>query len=191
MARRACEIKLSECKKVYDRPEDANLYIILDDTPTLLELKEMKRADGTSLEIIETIAAGDYMTVGILLLKDKNRHKVNIIEKNHIQKGLESVTEAIISKWLTSGAAPTRTYHHFIKCLRQSKLDALADNISLAIVRNGMSIHLTDDYHWWDELEQQRKAVKNARYSLFCCNQRLYILHTLHIWVYSLNNLLC
>ena len=40
-------------------------------------------------------------------------------------KGAESVTEAILQKWLTSDA-PTLTYHHLIECLRQSELSALS-----------------------------------------------------------------
>ena len=101
----------------------------------------MKRADGKPLKIIQTIAAEDYMTFGMFLLQDENEHNVKLIEKTRIQKGPESVTNAIIYKWLTSGAAPTRTYQHFIECLRLSELDALADSINLAIVLNGMSIH--------------------------------------------------
>ena len=161
---------------------------VLGDTPTLLELKLMKRKDGKSLEIIQTIAACDYITFGMFLLQDKNGHKVNLIEKTRIQKGPKSVTDAIIFEWLTTAAAPT--YQYFIECLRLSELGALAESINLAI---GMSIHLTDDYHWWDELEQQPKAVKNAHYSLFCSNQRLFILHkcTLRIRVHGMNNLYC
>ena len=55
--------------------------------------------------------------------------------KDHKHKGAEGVTQAIIKKWLTSGAAPTRTYQHLIDCLRQSELGALAEQIA-AIVNN-------------------------------------------------------
>ena len=84
----------------------------------------------TLLKIFQTIAAGDYMTFGMYLLQDDNGVEVELIEKNNIHKGAESVTQSILIKWLTSGAAPTRTYQHLIDCLRQSELGALADLIA-------------------------------------------------------------
>ena len=103
--------------------------------PTLLKLKMMKGADGKSLNIIETVAAGDYKTFGIFLLKDENGDQVELIERNHGQRGVEDVTQAIIKKWLTSGAAPTRTYQHLIECLGQSGLGALAEQVA-AVIKN-------------------------------------------------------
>ena len=94
-------------------------------TPTLLKLKTMKGADGKPLKIIETVAAGDYVTFGMCLLQDENGEQVGLIERDQINKGAEAVTRTIIQKWLTSGA-PTRTYQHLIECLRQSELGALA-----------------------------------------------------------------
>ena len=88
----------------------------------------MKGTDGT-LNIIETVAAGDYMTFGMYLLQDKNGHKVKVIKKDHIQDGAESITQAIITKWLTSGG-PICTYQHLIECLKQSELGALAEDIA-------------------------------------------------------------
>ena len=61
------------------------------------------------------------------LLRDDNGAMVALIEKDHIIRGAASVTEAILQKWLTSGA-PTRTYQHLIECLRQSELGALAEH---------------------------------------------------------------
>ena len=91
----------------------------------------MKGADGKSLKIVQTIAAHDYTTFGMCLLQDKNGIAVDLIEKDHISKGAESVTRKIIQKWLTSGA-PNRTYQHLIECLRQSELGALADQLIVA-----------------------------------------------------------
>ena len=62
------------------------------------------------------------------LLRDENGEEVALLKKNHIHDGAESVTEAILQKWLTSDA-PTRTYHHLIECLRQSELGALAEQL--------------------------------------------------------------
>ena len=97
-------------------------------TPTLLKLKTMKGADGKSLKIIETVAAGDYKTFGMSLLQDENGEQVKLIKKDN--EGAKDITEEILQKWLTSGAAPTRTYQHLIECLRQSELGALAEKIA-------------------------------------------------------------
>ena len=97
--------------------------------PTLLDLMAMKGAYGKPLRVIETIAAGSYQKFGIFLLQDMNGVTVDLIEKDHISKGAESVTKEILKQWLTSDA-PTRTYQHLIECLRQSELGALAELIA-------------------------------------------------------------
>ena len=95
---------------------------------TLLKLKTMKGADGKPLKIVQKIAAHDYTTFGMCLLQDENGEEVVLLKKKNIHDGPESVTEAIIRKWLTSDA-PTRTYQHLIECLRQSELGGLAELI--------------------------------------------------------------
>ena len=90
----------------------------------------MKGADGKPLKIIQTIAAGDYMTFGMYLLQDDNGVEVELIRKNHKQDSAESV-QSILIKWLTNGAVPTCTYQHLIECLRQSELGGLADRIGM------------------------------------------------------------
>ena len=103
-----------------------------DATPTLLKLKMMKGADSKPLKIIETVAAGDYVTFGMCLLQDQNGEKVGLIERDQISKGTEVVTRTVLQKWLTSGAT-THTYHHLIECLEQSELGALAEEIAAAL----------------------------------------------------------
>ena len=105
-----------------------------DAAPTLLKLKTMKRADGKPLKIIDKVSSGDYMTFGMCLLQDENGEQIRLIKKDHINEGAKDITEAILQKWLTSGA-PTRTYQHLIECLRQSELGALAEQI-VAILNN-------------------------------------------------------
>ena len=90
----------------------------------------MKGADGNPLRIIPRIAAGDYMTFGMCLLQDENGVDVDVLKKTHAHDGPVGITDAIIQKWLTSGAAPTRTYQHLIECLKQSELGALAEDIA-------------------------------------------------------------
>ena len=88
----------------------------------------MEGADGKPLKIVQKIAGHDYTTFGMCLLQDENGVEVALIEKDHIIRGAESVTQAILQKWLTSDA-PTRTYQHLIDCLRKSELGALAELI--------------------------------------------------------------
>ena len=112
-------------------------YIVyIGATPTLLKLKMMKGADGKPLEIVQKIAAHDYITFGMHLLQDENGSIVDLIERHHISKGVESVTEAILRRWLTSDA-PSRTYQHLIECLSQSELGALAEQL-ITTVEQGM-----------------------------------------------------
>ena len=108
-----------------------------DATPTMLKLIDMKGTDDRPLKIIETVAAGKYVMFGMRLLQDENGEQVELIERDQINrgKGAEAVTRTIIQKWLTSGAAPTRTYQHLIECLRQSELGALAEKIA-GIINN-------------------------------------------------------
>ena len=103
-------------------------------TPTLLKLMAMKGVDGKPLRVIETIAADNYKKFGMYLLRDENGAMVNLLKKNHIHDGAESVTEAILEKWLTSGA-PIHTYQHLIECLRQSELGALAEQLITTVVQ--------------------------------------------------------
>ena len=97
----------------------------------------MKGADGKPLKIIKTIAVHDYTTFGMYLLHDENGDEVALLKRNHIHDGAESITQAILQKWLTSDA-PTRTYQHLIECLRQSELGALAELIANTTVGQGM-----------------------------------------------------
>ena len=101
----------------------------------------LKGADGKPLRVIQTIAANNYKMFGMFLLQDKNGVTVDLIEQDHIIKGGESVTQAILQKWLTSDA-PTRTYQHLIECLRQSELGALAELIANAI-KQGTPIYFS------------------------------------------------
>ena len=88
----------------------------------------MKGADGKPLNIIEKIAGVDYVKFGICLLQDEKSDVVEGIVDEHKKEGAKSVTQAILRKWMRSGA-PTRTYQHLIKCLEQSGLGTLADNM--------------------------------------------------------------
>ena len=96
----------------------------------------MKGANGESLKVVQKIAKGDYMTFGMCLLQDENGDEVEGIKRDHKQDGPESVTHAILRKWLKRKSL-THTYHRLIECLRDSDLDELADDITTAIVGRG------------------------------------------------------
>ena len=106
----------------------------------------MKGADGKPLKIVQKIAAHDYATFGMYLLQDENGEEVDLIEKDHISKGAESVTKEILKKWLTSDA-PTRTYQHLIECLRQSELGALAEQLIMQLYKVCCSQHSYSTAH--------------------------------------------
>ena len=108
---------------------DTQFIASVDDRPTILDLFMMKGADGKPLRIFETIVAGDLTTFGMCLLDDENGTTVDLIKKDHIHDGAKSVTRAILQQWLTSTVTP-HTYQHLIKCLRQSELNALAEDIA-------------------------------------------------------------
>ena len=91
-------------------------------------MKEIKGTDG--LNIIQKIAVHDYKSFGMYLLQDENGERIDLIEKNNINKGVEAVTQAIFQKWLTSDAS-TCTYQHLEVCLRKSELGTLAKLIAI------------------------------------------------------------
>ena len=99
----------------------------------------MKGTDG--LNVIQTIAAGDYETFGMCLLQDENGVKVNLIKKNNRQEEAEGITQGILKEWLTGGPEHTRTYDHLIRCLRESGLGVLADDIAKRTSGGGKSVH--------------------------------------------------
>ena len=82
------------------------------------------------LNVIQRIAAGDWETFGMCLLQDENGVKVDLIKKNNRQDGPEGITQAILKEWLIDGPERTCTYGHLIRCLRESELVALADDIA-------------------------------------------------------------
>ena len=112
-------------------------------TLTILKLMDMKGADGKNLKVIPRIAAGDYVMFGMRLLQDENGDQVELIKRDHRQDGTESVIQAIIRKWLESGAAPTQD---LIECLRKSGLGALAKDIANALAGAGIVSYYYDNH---------------------------------------------
>lgn len=123
-------------------------YIL--DTPTLLKIMTMKGTDGKPMNIVKRIAAHDYKTFGMLLLKDENGEEVDIFRKYHMQDGPESVIMAILKKWLISDTTPEK-WQHLIECLKQCQLNTLAEEIAYTTGN-----HIIIQIHcitmtWWGE----------------------------------------
>ena len=93
-------------------------------------LKKIKGPDG--LSVIDTIAAGDYETFGMELLKDDNGQRIDLITKDLSSK---KATEAVLKEWLTGTIPDThpRTYRHLVVCLKEAGMGALADHIHRTI----------------------------------------------------------
>ena len=100
---------------------------ITGDTPTLLQLRNLKKRDGKSLNVIGRIA-GHYSTFGIHLLQDDNGDRVKLIERDHRYDGAEAITAEIIKKWIDGGGS-TCTYEHLIECIEKVRLGALAGEL--------------------------------------------------------------
>lgn len=87
------------------------------------------KEEGKAINIVKNLAAGDYKSFGMSLLHDENGVEVDLIKKAHIQEGAESVTQAILQKWLSSDTS-TCTYQHLIECLKEAELGALAAKVA-------------------------------------------------------------
>ena len=72
-----------------------------DDRPSVLSLKEAKGRDG--LDVIIAIAANDYRTFGMYLLRDENGQKIDFITKREGNM-IQSVVEGIVAEWLKQEA---------------------------------------------------------------------------------------
>ena len=92
------------------------------DKPSIYDFPKIKGNDG--LNVFDTIGANNFMTFGMLLLKDKNGKKVDHIEKKHRADGASSIVRGIINDWLGKGTG--QTYQHIIDCLKEAGMGAFA-----------------------------------------------------------------
>lgn len=99
-----------------------------EDKPTLLALFDMKDKDGTSLRIVDTIAAHSNIEFGLHLLDDHNGHIVSTINKNK-HNDCREVTMEILKRWIDAGGSNC-TYKFLMDCLRKIELGGLAEDIS-------------------------------------------------------------
>ena len=87
----------------------------------------MKDKDGTSLHIIDTIAARSNLEFGLHLLNDRNGHIVSTIKKDK-NNDCREVTMEIFRRWIDAGGSYC-TYKFLVDCLRKIGLGGLAEDI--------------------------------------------------------------
>ena len=78
------------------------------------------------IDIAKEIAT-DYKLFGTQLLKDSDGKKVHIIEMKHWDP--VDITVEILEQWLQGGGRTPITWQTLIKCLRDTYLNVLANNI--------------------------------------------------------------
>ena len=88
--------------------------------------------DGTSLRIIDTIAAHSNTEFGLHLLDDRNGHIVSTIKKDKNNDSCE-VTMEILRRWIDAGGSNC-TYRFLMDCLRKIGLGGLAEDINSNLV---------------------------------------------------------
>ena len=82
------------------------------------------------MNVIQEIAP-HFTSIGAFLLKDENGAIVDGIRLSN-QSDVVRTTEAIISKWLQEGAAPT--WNVLVKCLRHAGLNPTAKAIDDCLI---------------------------------------------------------
>jgi len=97
-------------------------------SPTFPELQHFPLKDGY-INIAEEIA-NDYNNFGILILDDKKGSKVAAIAKT---KNDDSITVEILRQWLQGKGRMPVTWLTLVKCLQDTGLKVLADDIKGAL----------------------------------------------------------
>ena len=100
-----------------------------DDHPALDVLRRFPVKD-SFIDIAEKIAT-DCQRFGTQLLKDSDGSKVRIIEKKHHDP--VDITVEILEQWLQGRGRMPITWQTLIKCLRDTDLNVLADNMESSL----------------------------------------------------------
>ena len=105
-------------------------------SPTFPELQHFPLKDGY-INIAEEIA-NDYSNFGILILDDKRGSKVAAIAETK-QGDSVAITVEILRQWLQGKGRMPVTWLTLIKCLRDTVLNVLSDDIKSAMSQEGES----------------------------------------------------
>ena len=106
-----------------------------DDPPTFPELQRFPVKDGFK-DIVAEIQT-DYEQFGLRLLEDSNGLKVKAIEKAK-QGDPVTITVEIVRQWLQGKGRHPVVWSTFVKCLRESRLDVLANYVDSALYRESV-----------------------------------------------------
>ena len=101
-----------------------------DGRPTLLELQHFPTKDG--FEDIVAEIQSDYKSFGIRLLEDSNGVRIKGIEISS-RDDTVAITVEILREWLKGRGRTPVTWQTFVKCLRESDLNVLANDIEAGL----------------------------------------------------------
>ena len=107
-----------------------------DGPPTLDILRHFPVTNG-HMDLAEEIGA-DYEKFGTLLLDDKKGNKVKNIEVFERGDPVEIAVE-ILKKWLQGKGRKPVTWQTLVKCLRDVRMNVLADNIQSSLSEHNRS----------------------------------------------------
>ena len=110
------------------------------DHPTLLELQRFPAKDGFK-DIVSEIQ-NDYQQLGVQLLKDNNGHRVAGIAAAKRDVPVQ-ITIEILQQWLKGNGRLPVTWRTLVECLRDAKLNAVADDIE-SVLSQDPSIQLQE-----------------------------------------------
>ena len=102
----------------------------LGDKPSLVTLKKFPGKSG-NFNVMERIGK-NYTDFGTFLLQDDDGSKVSAIEADRQLKCL-LICEDIVKSWLQGKGKKPVTYAVLVKCLRDAKLNTLADDIEAVL----------------------------------------------------------
>jgi len=101
-----------------------------DDLPTLDTLRHYPVTNG-HIDIAVEIGS-DYEKFGTLLLEDKNGNIVDSIAKSKHYVTVD-ITVEILKHWLQGKGRKPVAWQTLVKCLRDMKMNVLADNIEISL----------------------------------------------------------
>jgi len=119
-------------------------------SPTFPELQHFPLKDGYNFINIAEEIANDYNKFGILILDDKKGSKVSAIAKT--ERDSVAITVEILQQWLQGKGRMPVTWLTLVKCLQNTGLNVLADDIKGALSQEdeskapdnaGSSVHKT------------------------------------------------
>ena len=112
------------------------MFPAADDRPTLQELQKFPAKDEFK-DIVAEIQ-NDYKSLGIQLLNDSNGQIVMGIETAERGHPLD-ITVVILRQWLQGKGRLPVTWQTLVECLRDAKLNVVADYIEDAFSQEGPS----------------------------------------------------